>query len=78
MRMKIGTFIKNGSVINALKVLQKDDYKARGNGLAVLRCHPQEAGEKKNVCSHVGISVPELPEVATYPSLLTVGVFLGW
>lgn len=46
--------------------------------MAVLRCHPQEVGKKKNMRFHAGISVPELTEVAMYPSLPTVGVFLGW
>lgn len=35
-------------------------------------------GEKKDMRCHVGISVPELTEVAMYSSLPTVGVFLGW
>lgn len=46
--------------------------------LAVLKCHPQEEGEKRTWCFSGGPSVPELTQVAMCQSLLTVGVFLGW
>lgn len=60
------------------KTLQKDDFKARENGLAVLKCHPQEEGEKRAWRFSEGIFVPALTEVAMCQSLLTVGVFLVW
>lgn len=46
--------------------------------LAVLKCHPQEKGEKRTWCFGEGASVPELTQVAVCQSLLTVGVFLVW
>lgn len=60
------------------KRLQTDDCKARENGLAVLKCPPQEEREKTARHSSEGISVPVLSEVAMCQSLLTAGVFLGW
>lgn len=43
---------------------QTDDCKARENDLAVLKCPPQEEGEKRAWHFSEGISVPELSEVA--------------
>lgn len=75
---KLNIYLKKWKCNKYSKRLQKDDFKARENGLAVLKCHPQEEGEKRAWRFSEGIFVPALTEVAMCQSLLTVGVFLVW